>query len=398
MLFLNVWNYFRGYVIIAIEGYFVEKFMNICIHRRIFLWDIKKHCNGRVTMKASIKGFKMLRPVARKTKCRVRIVKKIGMPFVKNRYRKRKTFLIGAFAFIVVFFILTSYVWDIEITGNNEIESSFILETLSESGVKPGVLKFGMDTQKIANDLMIKNDNLAWVGVSIKGTKLKIVLDERDLPPKLVSKDDPCNIVAARDAIIEVVVSKAGFDIVKPGDTVVKGQILVTGSVPGRDEKDNITLVHAVSTVKARTWYEASSPVEIKTVEKERTGALKEKKALLLFGKKINLSFGKVSFGNYDKTEVKRTLAIGEDFVLPFEYLVESYYEYIEKEKEIPINDAQQKAIGIANSKAMEQISKEAKIIKKNNKIEKNDEGKEIATVYIECVENIAVSEKIGGN
>lgn len=41
-MFLRLWNYIKGYVIIFVEGYFLEKFVNICTRRQIFLWDIKK--------------------------------------------------------------------------------------------------------------------------------------------------------------------------------------------------------------------------------------------------------------------------------------------------------------------------------------------------------------------
>jgi len=41
MLIFRLWNYIRGYVIIFVEGYFLEKFVNICT-RRQFCCGISK--------------------------------------------------------------------------------------------------------------------------------------------------------------------------------------------------------------------------------------------------------------------------------------------------------------------------------------------------------------------
>ena len=86
MLLMRLWNYLRGYVIIVVEGYFLEKFINMCTHRQIYLWDVKASGNCVMTLKASIKGFKrmpwqerQIGPGEMPCKC-----------VIINRYRKRK--------------------------------------------------------------------------------------------------------------------------------------------------------------------------------------------------------------------------------------------------------------------------------------------------------------------
>ena len=61
--------------------------------------------NSKISLKISIKGFKHLRPVARKTRCRVRIVEKRGLPFIVSRYKERKTFVLGLAVFVVLFIL-----------------------------------------------------------------------------------------------------------------------------------------------------------------------------------------------------------------------------------------------------------------------------------------------------
>ncbi len=398
MILLKLWNYFRGYVIIAVEGYFLEKFINICTHRQVFLWDIKKRKDRTMTLKVSINGFKLLRPISYKTKCRVKILKRCGLPFLKKRYGKRKAFMLGALVFIALFYCLTSFIWSVEITGNKDIESSLILKKLAGYGIKPGTVKYGIDTKKLAGSLMLDIKELSWVGVTVKGTKVKIQVDERFLPPPMVPKTEPCNIVARRDGIIKSIVSKAGFDVAKAGDTVAKGQLLVTGVVPGRDEKAQTTLVHAVSTVEARTWYQAECPVNTKTYITKRTGKKKDSYTLVLFTKKIKLPFGRVSYENYDRIEINKKLAIGEDLVFPFELAIDRYYENILYENETSLDEAKNDASDKAYSEASSDIPDGAKIVKSDCSFIEKDDGTMTARVVIECVEDIGLSEKIGGN
>ena len=276
MLLLRLWNFLRGYVIILVEGYFIERFINICTHRQLFLWDVKRSSDTSMTLKISIKGFKILRPVAKKTHSRVRIISKRGMPFILSKYKKRKAFIFGALLFLILINVVASFIWDIEITGNKEIGRAEIVQELNNLGIKPGIMKYTVDADKIANELMLKVDKLAWVGFEIKGTRVLISLKERRKPPEIVSKDSPCDIVAARDGVISSIVVKVGQELVKNGDTVVKGQILVTGVIKNKNEGEDPKLVHALAEIQARTWYESNGTAKLKTIEAIRTGQTKD--------------------------------------------------------------------------------------------------------------------------
>ena len=155
MLLIRLWNFLRGYVIISVEGYFTERFINICTRRQLFLWDVIRLSDTTITLKMSIKGFKMLRPIAKKTRSKVRIVSKNGMPFVISRYKKRKAFMLGALLFIVLINLVASFVWDIEVTGNKEVGRSEIISELDNLGIRTDT-KYKADPNKIANELILR--------------------------------------------------------------------------------------------------------------------------------------------------------------------------------------------------------------------------------------------------
>ncbi|HPU41831.1 MAG TPA: sporulation protein YqfD [Acetivibrio clariflavus] len=339
-MLLRLWNYVKGYVIIFVEGYFLEKFVNICTRRQIFLWDIKKRKNGSMSMKVSIKGFKMLRPIAKKTGCRVRIIGKRGVPFVLYRYKRRKTFVAGAVLFVLLFYFMTSFVWSIEVTGNEKLDTEFIMNKVYQLGVKPGVLKYRINPHDIANSLRLDIKELSWVSVVIKGTKVKIEVAEGVEKPKLVDKNTPCDIVAAKDGVIKSIIVKSGLEAVKVGETVKKGQVLISGTVPVKNQEDNPRILHAIGDVIARTWYDAREPVETKIFEKNRTGRKKDYLSVVIFSKKIDLFHAGLPYEEYEKANIEKNLTIGEDLVLPFGIVIERYYENNIIEKEISLEEA----------------------------------------------------------
>ena len=44
MRFKILLAYILGYLEIKVEGYFIEKFINNCLKRSVFLWNIKRKC------------------------------------------------------------------------------------------------------------------------------------------------------------------------------------------------------------------------------------------------------------------------------------------------------------------------------------------------------------------
>ncbi len=397
LLLLRLWNYIRGYVIILVEGYFLEKFMNICTHRQILLWDIKRQKNCTLILKVSIKGFKLLRPVAKKTKCRVRIVRKKGLPFLFNRYRKRKTFFAGAVLFVILVYLMTSFIWSVEITGNKQLDTAYIEGVLAYHGIRPGVLKYGIDTSKAVSEMMLDIEKLSWISIDIKGTKVKVDLRERSSPPQLVPKDEPCNIVAVKDGIIKQIIATDGIEAVAVGDTVTKGQVLISGSIPVKNT-DGFRLVHAIGAVKARTWYEAEAPVEYKKVEKVRTGREYKNYSVVLFTKRIDLFHKNDLFQAYDMEEKRQKLSAGEDLVFPFELITERYYENRLETINFDEEEAKKAAENNAFTKIMTVKPENAEIVKSDIRyVDDELEGVKIK-VTIECVEDIGTTEAIGGN
>jgi similar to stage IV sporulation protein len=399
MLILRLWNYIKGYVIIIVEGYFLEKFINICTHRQLRLWNVKWQKNSRVIMSISLSDFRLLRPVAKRTHCQVHIIKKKGLPFVLDRYKARKAFVIGAGICVVIFFVMSSFVWDVSVSGNSKISTQTIMDKLNDCGVKVGAFKYSVSPEAVVNKMMLDINELSRISVSLRGTKVRVEVNERTKPPDLIDRNEPCDLVALKEGVIYSIVTKQGLDKVKIGDTVTKGQLLVSGTIENlRDPKALPFLAHSMGIVKARTWYEASSKVEQKLAKEVRTGREKDNYSVVLFTKKIKLFQREIPYNNSEHTEVRKKLCIGENLALPFEFIVDKYYEYNIEYTDIDAETANKTASQKATELAKQQLPKAAEILKTNVSISEDEAGTRTAKAIIECVEDIGVTQKIGGN
>ena len=234
MLLKILISYILGYVNISVEGYFIERFMNICISKKILLWNIKREKSTFLHANVSIKNFKRLKEIARKTKCKISIKEKKGLPFILNKHRKRKIFLILLIVFFITLFTLSNFIWNIEVEESQNLSKTEIIKILEENGLTTGMLKNKVNAQKIINSIRLNRDDIAWVGIGITGTNAIVKIVEADLKPEIIDESDYCNIVSEREGLIVKVTAQNGTPLVKKDDVVKKGSILIGGYIEGK--------------------------------------------------------------------------------------------------------------------------------------------------------------------
>jgi len=383
----------RGYVIILVEGFFPEKFINVCINRGLVLWDINKRGMHKVTLKASIKAFKEMKPIARKTRCKLVIKAKKGFPFMFHRYQKRKTFLAGCIIFLGMIYFLSSFIWSIDVSGNKKVKSQDIIDNLKAIGIKAGSWKPFIDEENIANKMLMRMKQIAWINVDIRGTRAKVEVVERVIPKNALDSNVPCNIVAKKNGVIDSIIFKKGTTLVKVGDSVKIGDLLVSGIVVNEYDK-SVRYVHASALVSSRTWYEKIQYVPYERVKQKTTGKVSNKYKLILFDKTIGVENPKPPFRLYDKNESIKKISLGKNYTLPFGMITETYIEKVSYKEKLSVEQAKAEA-GVRLAKEIsEMLPKNANI--RGKKIFYAQGKKAIrARMLVECLEDIGVEEKI---
>lgn len=392
MFFRVIQSHILGYVNICVEGYFIERFINICTSKNLFLWNVKREKSTIMYANVRIKEFKKLKQIARKTKCRVSIISKKGMPFILNRYKKRKLF--GVFLILIFLTILgmSNFVWNIEITGNNTIQTQELMETLNKNGLNIGVLKNKVNTKQLINDIRLNRDDVAWVGIEIKGTNAIVKVVEADAKPEIINKEDYCNIVSDKEGVITKITAKNGTLIMKPGDVIRKGDILIAGWMEGK--YTGIRYVHSEGEIQAKVWYSKKQKMSFNQQIQVKTGKEEKKYSIRINEFKINLYKSIPKFQKYDTINESKKLKLFSDFYLPIEMLTDTYYEE-ETQNVIYTKEELTKMLTETIEESLKQeISDYKNIVNRQINVNEVDDGIEVEVIY-EVLENIGTKEKI---
>ena len=244
------------------------RFVNLCRNNGIELRHLVRRENA-IQMEIDAKNFKKLRPLVRKTHVKIHILNRHGPAFFFYRHKRRWWFLLGMTVFAGMIYILSLFVWQIDIDGNRKYTDALILQALAQMDVKTGCRKSEIDLPEIEEELRIMYNEITWVSASIAGTKLQIELREGDLKisgssgggqtgnvkrvenrennPKTQNgeseTDLPANLVADEDAIITNLVVRRGTVAVRYGDEVKKGDVLIEGKVYIYNEDETLKKV-----------------------------------------------------------------------------------------------------------------------------------------------------------
>ena len=392
MFFKILFNYILGYVNIKIEGFYIERFINICKSKNILLWNMKREKSSILYANIGINDFKIIKSIAKTSGCNIKLNKKMGLPFIFNRYKKRKMFFILLLFVLVVLLISSNYIWNIEVIGDNAIDKNEIIKELKNKGLSVGMAKNKIDVKSVINDLRMKRKDIAWIGIDIKGTNAIVEIVETEKKPEIVKSDEYCNIISEKSGVITKINVSNGTAKVKVGDIVKKGDILVEGKLEGK-YTDPI-YVHATAEIEIKTWYSIRKNFEYTQVIEQRTGKTETKYSIKINNLQINLYKVLSKFENYDTINENKKLSLFSNFYLPIEIVKIENYEKENKTVEYSKDELKKKSINELEEELNKQINDEEKILDKYVNYKENDGYIDIELVY-EVLESVGTKEKI---
>lgn len=407
MLIVKLWNYFKGYVIIRIEGFALEKFLNLLVKEEIFVWDIIRESNTCIYAKVSKRNFVQLKKIIKKVSCRIEIIDKKGIPFWLLKMKKRKFLVIGATLALVAIYFLTSFIWTIEVMGNEKVSTNSILRQLKEVGVQEGEWKYKFDEEELENHLLFTNEEFNYAKINFVGTKVKVEVVEREELPPEENTSTPTRVIAQRDGIVQKVLAYGGVPVVQEGDFVQKGDLLINGEIQSPEEiqeneedqedeksKPENNKVHAWGDVYAKTWYELEVDVSLKAEEKRDESQGIEKRSLVIGSKEFTLKKVVVPYQNYDKIEETTPIIDWMGLEVPI-YIKNTRYYPKEQSKKLTNQDIKEQALQGAQKKIEEEREQEIEIINHTMEIINKDGNSAKVKIFIEASEQIGEIEKI---
>ncbi|MDZ5252965.1 sporulation protein YqfD [Clostridium sp. LIBA-8841] len=370
----------KGQIKVEIKTFDINKLLNVLWKNGINVENVRKIDVVTVTLNIDYSDYGNLKGYVKRLDGKVKIISAKGMIFFLARAKKSISVFVGALIFLIGLYIYSGFIWRIDIETKKNIAPFEIRTMLNEFNIKPGVKKSSVNVYGLEKKLENGHGDIMWVNARIEGGTLKIKVEEK-VSPKIREENENKelkNIVASMDGEIKKIYTTSGTAVVKEGDIVKKGDVLI---IPQQGIEGGEYEVDAKGEVTANTFYEKSIELQVAGKKEERTGEKDSDIYLEIMGKKIYLKKPTKEFAKYDKIESKGKF-VNRNI----------YYEKIDndiaEDKETIINNA----VELMSKSINKEISKQAKIVDKIITTEDLGEGKIKLKVLFVVEQNIALN------
>lgn len=326
-------KYIAGYLKIQITGYSPERFLNMCSHHKIDLWNLTS-CGYAYEMNISVYDFRRLKPILRKTKTKVKVKERCGFPFFLQKYRKRQLFAAGLVICTIFLFFMTTFIWNIQIEGNHKYSEEEIRKILKQQEVYVGQMKNHIHCDDISAYLRKNYTDIIWISASVEGISLKIQVKEntdRTFKRKSEVYEVPSDIVADKDGIITDIITRQGIPLVHIGDIVQRGDSLVSGNIPiYNDAKEIIDYQYVAADADIHAQTEVPYEEQLNSEHNVLKESGKKKWGIWLDTGKKRCYFGyshPAGHAYYKIFEKEKRISIGSQWNLPVSFGVLEYRE-----------------------------------------------------------------------
>ncbi|GGE74483.1 sporulation protein YqfD [Priestia taiwanensis] len=388
----NHWiTFFSGYVEMEISGRGLERFINDCVRRGVYVWDVHSK-EEKITCCVRIKDISLIRRVRRKHECDISFKKRSGIPFKWKKLLRNSGFLGGLFAFLVIIFLLSNMIWSVQIKGATPETESLIRQELRKMGVKVGSLQFTLDDKEaIQKKLTNQISSITWIGVQLNGTTFHFQVVEKNEPERYEDLP-PQHLVAAKKGVVKQVLVDTGKAVVQENQVVNKGDILVSGAMGTETQQ---VYVPATGVVLGETWDFSVVEVPLKSALNVYTGEEKRSHYLHIGPWKVKIwGFGQDEYTLSNKETVESPFRF-LGWELPIQYEREILREEEHTEREYKMKEAITVGKEIARKEIQGKLDEFARI--KGEKVLRQsvENGKVKLTILFQVVENIAVPQSI---
>lgn len=365
-----------GVVTVRVEGFFIERFITLCKNNNIEIRNLRNINSASIEFEIAIANFKKIGKFLRKSKCKCYIVNKKGLYFLKHKYRKRKIFFIMTLAIIISLIILSTFIWKIDITGNNVLSNEYILDGLKKSGIYAGRSHLFIDKIALVNEIRVNIPEISWVGIEINGITINVEIAEKKPEAIAENSNIPKHVIAKKTGIISKIIAENGTAVYKQGEYIEEGQIAIAGII--EDKYFPAKFVSAKGILRANVEYEKELTVSFENVEKKYLN-----KKYYLIGFNINNNEIMLNYlpkdKKYDITKKENKFSL---FGNNLSFNIYTAENYIEEKKLYSYDEAKDIVTKLMNEEINKDLAKDSTITEKKEEFITIDGGIKLKVRY----------------
>lgn len=155
-----------------------------------------------------------------------------GVSGVLGRLFQRRGIIAAIFVTFLLYLFLGRLVWDVRVESDDIDFANTVREELKNNGLYVGAEWGEIDKSSIEARLLSSSDNVSWININRRGCVAYVSVIRKEWNDAPTPPTGYANVVADRDCIIEEITVKRGVPAVKVGDSVKRGDLLISGIIP----------------------------------------------------------------------------------------------------------------------------------------------------------------------
>ncbi len=330
---MNNWNILSGTLLVEVTSAEPERTLNAILQAKISVYHVSQQAELTWCFTIHRKDRKRLESLIRQTGGDLVIRKRQGLYWQIRKLYHRPVLVVLAVLLLSSSVFLPTRILFVRTEGNQQIPAGQILSAAESCGIGFGASRKQVRSEKVKNALLAQLPQLQWAGINTSGCTAVISVRERTEetgePEKPFS-----NLIATQDGYILSQVILKGTPMFTPGESVMKGQILVSGYT---DCGICIRAGRAEGEILAQTARNLTA------VMPKACGAVGEIKgrncqiSLLIRKKRINLwKNSRISDTVCGRMYEEYFVSLPGGFRLPIAICIDQYLEYETSESQIP--------------------------------------------------------------
>lgn len=350
-------------ITLELEGLMLERLLCRALADGAQFAHVARLTRRRIVVTCAPRSARILRGLAEKFHIDCRITRMGGISALAARAKVRITAVAAFGVALGLSALYLSRIWIVDVRLIRGAESpAGVEDALADSGVAVGASVMDADTE-LATLRLNALEGCAHASVEREGVVVVAEIACEAPSPGLYDIGYARDLVALCDGVIASVNVKSGTAMVKPGDTVRRGQVLIAGEE--RVAQEETAAVGALGSVTARIWQEGAAQDTIYAYEKRYTGRESVSSRLSVPWYSIPMESGD-EFSRYD-AEVSREYIGGLFVPLYIERKVRREYELtpVERDPQALRAALEEQALAAAMTAVEENAPENAEIIDK---------------------------------
>jgi len=245
-----------------VEGLNQDNLLGILNKRGIKLYDVKKISNKKVYISVNLNQSEKFFAITKELCYNVKKVGVKGRHLWVYRLINNVGLAIGALFFAVIAYFSNDILFDYRFSGSGKAYKNQVIAYLNGVGLKKFARFSDFRLDLLEDRVLSSNPNLTFVSLEKKGNYLQVYLVLKNQSADRLN-GEVYSLKSGAFGVVESVKVYRGTPVVKVGDTVKEGDILVDGFVVVKEQTVPVSVLAFVTLVcEHTTVYQGSTDGE----------------------------------------------------------------------------------------------------------------------------------------